>query len=152
MAQSSNINFFHKNLSYLLRRLALKRNQLASHIKKSGSTVTNWTDQHSYPSIPDLIKLVQYFGVSADVLLFVDMEKTELVTDDDVKDFKNKGKLNLKGVRPYLLFDEDAERGNLTAKEHDPTKEWVILKILKENTEKLDQLLVLAKDPPKKNP
>ena len=142
-------NLFSKNLFYVLRQFDVKRSRLALHLGKSGTTVTNWIKGDTYPDAEDLIKLIHYFGISADAFLFLDLENGNHITDQHVSGFKTNGKGNFKSIDKsntgFTGFDKNQNTLTIPANGPDLTKEWLLIKLIKENGEKLDKLLNLAK-------
>ncbi len=148
------MNHFSANLTYLRNRFAIKQNQLASYMNKAQTTIANWENKKSEPDIEELIKIIQYFGVTVDTMLFVDLESGNLITDAHVAEFKATGKVNSnligKKLKAYDVFSEDRDGGKSVVNEPDPVKDWAFTKILQGMDGKLDQLLDLAQNKPKK--
>ena len=60
---------FKDILSYLLQSRNISNYRLAKDINVSQSTIKNWIDGKTSPNVPQIINLVRYFDVSADLLL-----------------------------------------------------------------------------------
>jgi|GEM_PF-4528787 len=74
------VHFFSPNLKYLLKRLGISQLELAMSISRKQTTVSNWINGNSVPDVDDLVKIHHYFGISTDVLIMIDMEKTGVIT------------------------------------------------------------------------
>lgn len=63
------INTFGSNLKYLRLESNITQKQLADKIGAGQTTISNWEQDISEPSIYYLIKLAKYFDVSIDYLV-----------------------------------------------------------------------------------
>jgi transcriptional regulator with XRE-family HTH domain len=132
------MNLFQKNLTYLMKIFHVRQAQLASHVGKAPTTIGNWLGGDSEPNIEGLVKIVQYFGVSLDDLIFTDIEKGKLITNEHLAEFQKNGKLNGKGIgkvlagRPHL---------NKESEVREDVSEWAILNALKIIDGKVDQVI-----------
>jgi transcriptional regulator with XRE-family HTH domain len=127
--------YLSKNLIFLRRKFNVSQSQLALQVDKRQSTIGNWENDQTYPDAKDLIKINQFFGISIDYLLLVDIEKGNLITQEHIEEFKRVGNLIGKPI------------GNLTAKfegikvqelENGQTKDWALFQLLKSMDEKID--------------
>ena len=60
-----------------LRALAgMTTEDLGEAMYVSAHTVRNWEIERTYPHVTDVIKLAEFFGVSTDYILAVDIEKS----------------------------------------------------------------------------
>lgn len=84
-----------KNLKYLVKRFAVTQSQLALWLNVRQTTISNWINEISTPSVDELAGLYHYFGISVQDLIFTDLENGNLITDQHVAIFQQKG--NLKG-------------------------------------------------------
>lgn len=70
------MQFLGKNIRYLRKQFPITQSQLASLIGKGQTTIGNWENGISEPSIEELLILSNYFDISLDVLIKVDLAKT----------------------------------------------------------------------------
>jgi hypothetical protein len=50
-------------------------------------------NEASYPELRDLILMRKFFGVSIEAMIFIDLEKAKLISDNHVKEFQRLGKV-----------------------------------------------------------
>lgn len=148
------MNYFKKNLRYLIKRYDTTQARLALQLNKGQNTISNWINENSYPDVPELAEIHRIFGVSLDALVFVDLENSNLITDAHVQEFVKNGNVkrnlsgNLKAVsKEYFM----AENQPFTeAREPDQVGIWAVLGQLKNMDQKIDLLVVSAENKPKK--
>lgn len=87
------MNNFRINLKYLHHAFQLTQEEIARQVDKQNTTISNWENGVSEPNIDELIILSKYFGVRLDILVLVNMEKKEMITDEQIIEFQEKGKL-----------------------------------------------------------
>lgn len=92
------MNFLKTNIKNLRNKSSLTQAQLASHINKGQTTIGNWENGISEPSLSELLVLSNIFGVTLDELVNFDFEK------DNQND-------NLAQVK-HPNFDENRQGGN----------------------------------------
>ena len=63
------MKIFTKRLNELIKEKGIQKQDLAKAIGASKALVTIWTQGKSYPTIMYIIKIADYFDVSADYLL-----------------------------------------------------------------------------------
>lgn len=56
-------------IAELRKQMGLSQKELGKELRVYEKTIRNWESGDSYPSIPNLIRLCELFGVSADDLL-----------------------------------------------------------------------------------
>ncbi len=78
---SQPVNFLSKNLRYLIRIFKISQGELADFVGRKQTTISNWVIGNSDPTACDLIKVHQYFGISLDTLVLMDIEKSKLPMD-----------------------------------------------------------------------
>lgn len=127
------VHFFRKNLGYLLGKFAINQDQLGIFINRRQTTVSNWVNGISVPDVDDLVKLHHFFGLGIDMLIMVDLEKSQLVTDKYVAAFKKLYKTGEETVATQFM------------QEGDPVYTRAVLDQLKEMDGKLDELRGMAK-------
>jgi transcriptional regulator with XRE-family HTH domain len=93
------VNYFKTNLKYIRKRFDITQSELALQLKTGQSTIASWENGHNDPDVENLINIHQTLAISIDTLLTVDMKNGNLITDADVKHFKQNGNLswNLSG-------------------------------------------------------
>lgn len=82
------VHFFCENLKYLLKKFGINQTDLAVHIDRQQTTVSNWINGISVPDVDDLVKIYHYFGFGIDALVLMDLSKSQVVTDKYVSRFK----------------------------------------------------------------
>jgi transcriptional regulator with XRE-family HTH domain len=142
------VNFFATNLKYLIRRFATSQQELALHVKKSQTSISNWISEVSEPDVSDLIRIHSFFGISLDALVMVNLSDGNLITDQHVKEFQANGNLignpigNLKTIFPGFKPSEYERKP--AKKEEQSVTEWTVINILKQMDGKLDGIRVVA--------
>jgi transcriptional regulator with XRE-family HTH domain len=74
------MNHLGKNLRYLRKKSSKTQSELASLIKKGQTTIGNWENGISEPSIDELLLLSNYFDIPVDVLLKTDLALASWMT------------------------------------------------------------------------
>jgi transcriptional regulator with XRE-family HTH domain len=69
------MNSFSRNLRFLRRKAGLNQEEISLLFHKKANTVGNWENQKSEPSLSELIRLAEYFRVSPESLLIIDLEE-----------------------------------------------------------------------------
>lgn len=153
------MNYFSSNLKYLLKRFYTTQAELASYIGKSQNSISNWINEISTPDVGDLIKINQFFGISIDALIFIDLKNGKIITNEHVEEFKRVGKHSgehLGKVKPISkAYFVDIDGLKTAANLDDPVSAWAIMGQIKQLFEKLEQLRIVAdkilKNSPKKS-
>lgn len=89
------MELFDKNIRYLRKQKELSQAELCASIGFKQSTWSNYENGTSKPNFEDLIKIINYFEISASDLLQVDLSKGNLIKKGEVSEIEQKG--NLKG-------------------------------------------------------
>jgi len=87
------VNNFRFNLKYLHYKFGLTQEEIAKQVGKQKTTISNWEAGASEPDIDELIALSKFFHVKLDTLILVNMEKLDLITDEQVLEFSKSRKL-----------------------------------------------------------
>lgn len=87
------VKLLSKNLSRLLRIKGITQAEMSRGTGFSASRLNNYLSGHSKPSLDDLFKLAEYFGVTPGALLDKDFSKGNLILNEDDADYEKKGKL-----------------------------------------------------------
>lgn len=74
------MNFLGQNIRYLRRQYSNTQTELASLIQKGQTTIGNWENGISEPNVEELLILSNYFDISLDILIKVDLSKTNWVS------------------------------------------------------------------------
>ena len=83
----TNENKIAKNLKFLMKTRSVTVRQIAESLGMSGATIVHITQGKSVPRKATIQSLAGYFGVSANMMLFGDIETGEL----EIKDFGDDG-------------------------------------------------------------
>ena len=70
------MNFLGKNIRLLRKQTSKTQSELASLIGKGQTTIGNWENGISEPSLDELLLLSNYFDISLDILIKVDLSQT----------------------------------------------------------------------------
>jgi transcriptional regulator with XRE-family HTH domain len=70
------MNFLGQNIRYLRRQHSNTQTELASLIQKGQTTIGNWENGISEPNVEELLILSNYFDISLDILIKIDLSKT----------------------------------------------------------------------------
>ena len=126
------MHFLGKNLRHLRKQSSRTQSEIASLIQKGQTTIGNWENGISEPSLNELLIISNYFDISVDTLLKVDLAETQ-------------GAISHPGgiSRIYIPNDKEPlkveEPGNAMA---------FVLKEIKDMQQKIEQLNArLPKDP-----
>lgn len=142
------MNYFAKNLKYLIKRYGTNQEELASYLNAAQTTVSNYINTRSEPDLKMLVKIHQYFGLSLDALVFEDLENSKIITDTHVSNFKAIGKDDrrlLGKVEPLAEgYFIDYESIKSVVKEPDSVQTWALMTQLKEVSGKIDGLRAVA--------
>jgi len=71
------MNYFHKNLKFLLKEKNLSKIQLSKELNITRQAINDWTNNNVYPVYDNLIKLSEIFNVSIDDFLKKDLEESK---------------------------------------------------------------------------
>lgn len=131
-----------KNLIFLRRKFAVTQVQLASWLKKGQTTIGGWENGVAEPGIDSLIKISEIFGIYIDDLIRADIEKGNLITEEEVSKFKKEGNRigNRIGNRNKLFQLGQSE--NLAGNDSDPVRDWALINLLKGMDAKIDQVII----------
>ena len=67
------MHFLGKNLRYLRKKSSQNQDDIAFLVHKGQTTIGNWENGVSEPSLGDLLIISNYFGISVDILLKTDL-------------------------------------------------------------------------------
>jgi len=72
------MHFLGKNLRHLRKQSSKTQSEVASLIQKGQTTIGNWENGISEPSLNELLIISNYFDISIDTLLKVDLAETQI--------------------------------------------------------------------------
>lgn len=136
------MNHIAKNIVYLRKALGVTQAGLAACLKKGQSSVANWENDVSSPNADDLLLIYRFFGVSIQELILADLEKTNPVTHEFIKRFRQKteGKATRRSnpvVRKSASYLTAEHRPSTVQEPEEPLSQTVV-QLLKQIAEKLD--------------
>jgi transcriptional regulator with XRE-family HTH domain len=136
------MSFFPKNLKYLRKKFDISQEQLGFQVEKRQTTIGNWENKVSEPNINELVQISNFFGISLDYLILIDLEQGKVITEQDVLNFKEKGKVIGKPIGKVMGQNPPiSEVQNKTSILNDPQEEnmlWAVLQTLRQMDIKLD--------------
>lgn len=115
------MHFLGKNLRHLRKQSSRTQSEIASLIQKGQTTIGNWENGISEPSLNELLIISNYFDIPVDVLLKVDLGETQIPAS--------------RGGIPRTLIPNDKE----PPKAEDPAMAF-ILREIREMQLKIEQL------------
>jgi transcriptional regulator with XRE-family HTH domain len=133
------VNYFKANLKFILKRFGITQAEIALRLNIGQSTISNWLKGLGSPTVDNLVKIHQIFNIPIDILILTDLKSGDIITDDHVKEFKQKA----------------TQPGNPTAKttkntssnkelsilnEPDETAIWMITQLLKSMQLSIDKI------------
>ena len=127
------MSLFSKNLRFLRKKGNHNQDEISILFNKRANTIGNWENQKSEPSLAELIKLGEYFKVSIQELLDIDLEAQSFKQDPGAKAFDNTRQI----PGSYSIQDPF----NSVANEGSEDVFWIILRELRAMNEKLDLLV-----------
>ena len=72
------MHFLGKNLRHLRKQSARTQSEVASLIQKGQTTIGNWENGISEPSLNELLIISNYFDISVDALLKFDLAESQV--------------------------------------------------------------------------
>ncbi|HEV2353998.1 MAG TPA: helix-turn-helix transcriptional regulator [Puia sp.] len=72
------MHFLGKNLRYLRKQSSKTQSEIASLIQKGQTTIGNWENGISEPSLNELLIISNYFDIPVDTLLKTDLSETQV--------------------------------------------------------------------------
>jgi transcriptional regulator with XRE-family HTH domain len=127
------MQFLEKNIRHLRKQFPVTQSKLASLIGKGQTTIGNWENGISEPSIEELLILSNYFDISLDLLIKVDLAKTNY-------QLEKRGKEEDSIRRSPVKYDHPAEEVSLVGEQG---LSYVLqeIKALREEIERIHSLL-----------
>ena len=119
------MHFLGKNLRHLRKQSSRTQSEIASLIQKGQTTIGNWENGISEPSLNELLIISNYFDMPVDALLKIDLAESQ----------PSAGLRSANTPRPYIPIEKELlkteEPGNAMA---------FVLKELKDIQHKIEQL------------
>ena len=132
------MSIFSKNLRYLRKRGNHNQDEIAILFKKRANTIGNWENQKSEPSLTELMKLGEFFKISVEDLLHIDLHiDMEELSDPP----RTKSVSAVSAKTPVTSFSIQEPVQAMAAREGSPDAFWLILRELRVIGEKLDSLV-----------
>ncbi len=126
------MHFLGKNLRYLRKQSSRTQSEIASLIQKGQTTIGNWENGISEPSLNELLIISNYFDIPVDTLLKTDLAETQIP-------------VSRPGGISHIYIPNDKE----LLKTEDPGNAMAyVLKEIRDMQQKIEQLSArLPKDP-----
>jgi transcriptional regulator with XRE-family HTH domain len=119
------MHFLGKNLRYLRKQSSRTQSEIASLIQKGQTTVGNWENGISEPSLNELMIISNYFDIPLDTLLRIDLAETQ------VKSLHRQGI----GPKPYNHSEKES-----SVAEEPANNLAFVLKEIKDMQHKIEQI------------
>jgi transcriptional regulator with XRE-family HTH domain len=124
--------FLSQNLRYLRKKMGQSQAVISELVGKKQNTIGNWENAVSEPTISELAKLAQYFGVSIQDLLTKDLQ-----SDPPTDQLKEKeSKASKVSFATYPVNESFSSQSQETGQH----QFWVIIGELRRVHEKLDHI------------
>ena len=109
------MHFLGKNIKHLRKQFSQTQSELADMMGKGQTTIGNWENGVSEPSVEELLLLSNYFGTPVDILLKVDLSLTNWEIGKVGKDDKKSPAIKEYDHQPEeLSMVNEPEVANLT--------------------------------------
>jgi transcriptional regulator with XRE-family HTH domain len=118
------MHFLGKNLRHLRKQSSRTQSEIASLIQKGQTTIGNWENGISEPSLNELLIISNYFDIPVDTLLKIDLAEMQGLGP-------RPGGIN----RSYIPNDRESPKA-----EEPGTTMTYVLKEIKEMQQKIEQL------------
>lgn len=96
------MNHFATNLTYCRKVFRVTQENLAIQLGRSQSTIGGWENKVSEPNVDALIKISEFFGISIDNIIKVDLVNVNLTEFKEM--VKKEGNVNLMYTQLYTLY------------------------------------------------
>ena len=130
------MHFLGKNIRYLRKQSSVTQSELASVIGKGQTTIGNWENGISEPSLEELLVLSNYFDISLDLLVKLDLGKTNYQTERKRKDAGSPRQSPVK-------YDHTTAEEAIVGEHEEEGLSYVLneIKALREEVERISSLL-----------
>lgn len=128
--------FLGKNIRYLRKQSSVTQSRLASVIGKGQTTIGNWENGISEPSLEELLVLSNYFDTSLDLLVKIDLSKTNYQIEKKQKEGNSTRSSPVK-------YDHTTVEAPTVAEQGSESLSYVLteIKALREEVERISSLL-----------
>ena len=123
-----------KNIRFLRKQFPVTQSKLASLIGKGQTTIGNWENGISEPSIEELLILSNYFDISLDLLIKVDLSLTNYQVEGRRKE-------EVAAQVPPVRYDQTTEKENLVGENEDLSYVLQEIKALREEIDRISSRL-----------
>jgi transcriptional regulator with XRE-family HTH domain len=123
-----------KNIRFLRKQFPVTQSKLASLIGKGQTTIGNWENGISEPNIEELLILSNYFDISLDLLIKVDLSLTNYKVEKRVSGEDSR-------QPPPVKYDQTEQE--MVVREHDAGLTYVLqeIKALREEIDRISSRL-----------
>jgi transcriptional regulator with XRE-family HTH domain len=80
------MNYLAKNIKLLRKHASRNQEDIGLLVNKGQTTIGNWENEKSEPSIEELLIISNFFDISVDLLLKVDLARTNYLSADLIKE------------------------------------------------------------------
>jgi transcriptional regulator with XRE-family HTH domain len=88
---------FSKNLLYLRKKAGKSQAAIALQLSKGQTTIGNWENAYSEPSLAEIVEISNIFGINTSDLLTVDLNNVHLIENEKDKENADSVHLNVHG-------------------------------------------------------
>lgn len=123
-----------KNIRFLRKQFPVTQSKLATLIGKGQTTIGNWENGISEPNIEELLILSNYFDISLDLLIKVDLSLTNYKVEKRLKEESSPPK-------PLVKYEQVEEE--MVVREQDSELSYVLqeIKALREEVDRISSRL-----------
>lgn len=141
-------NCFSRNLKYLRSMFSINQQHVAGQVNKGQTTIANWENRVSEPSMDELLLLSNFFDIDIADLIKTDLEQSGLVTEQMVTRFRQKlgGSVTAgpqQGERKRGGYNNKKWQDSLVQEESEISA-WIVLRMLRTIEGKIDGLRELV--------
>ena len=128
------MSFLPQNLRHLRKKMGQSQTEISKLVDKKQNTIGNWENNVSEPTISDLAKLAQFFGVTLQDIILKDM-----AAEPPRELIKKEEPVGVKTPNPAYPVNEGF---NSTAQEASQHQFWVLIGELRRIHDKLDSIKI----------
>ena len=92
--------YLYKNITFLKERKKVSQRKMALDLQVNRSTLKNWESNESSPDVYDIARLMEYFGVEDEDIIYTDLEE------------KYKENQKLLSLKTFLVENELADKND----------------------------------------
>lgn len=99
--------YLYKNITFLKERKKVSQRKMALDLQINRGTLKNWESNESSPDVYDIARLMEYFGVEDEDIIYTDLEE------------KYKENQKLLSLKTFLVENELADKeDNVSMKDY----------------------------------